>query len=70
MQVFGLPRHIIRNGKAASRIAAQPQDSEAAIRRAMVCRWRQAIADGLTPAQAARAVGKSRATRDCRIFCA
>lgn len=62
MQVFGLPGHVIRNGKAASRIAAQPQDSEAAIRRASVCRWRQAIADGLTAAQAARAVAVPRAT--------
>ena len=62
MQVFGLPGHVIRNAKAASRIAAQPQDSEAAIRRATVCRWRQAMSDGLTADQAARAVGVPRAT--------
>ena len=48
MQVFGLPGHIIRTGKLASRIAAKSQDNEAAIRRAAVVRWRQAMADGLT----------------------
>lgn len=62
MQVFGLPGHIIRNGKVASRIAAQSADNEAAIRRAAVGRWRQAMADGLTAGQAAEAVGVSRAS--------
>lgn len=61
MQVFGLPGHIIRNGKAASRIAAKSSDNEAAIRRAAVARWRQAMADGLTADQAAKAVGAARA---------
>jgi putative transposase len=62
MQVFGLPGHIIRSGKVASRIAAQSSDNEAAIRRATVARWRQAIADGLVVAAAAKAVGAPRAT--------
>jgi transposase InsO family protein len=62
MQVFGLPGHVIRGGRVASRLAAKAAHSEAASRDALVRRWRQAIADGLTAAQAARAVGKSRAT--------
>src|SRR6476469_1215989 len=62
MQVFGLPGHIIRAGKVASRIAAQSLDSEAGIRRCTVARWRQAMADGLTAEQAAKAVGQARAT--------
>lgn len=62
MQVFGLPGHVIRSGKVASRIAAQSSDNEAAIRRATVARWRQAISGGLTGEQAANAVGVPRAT--------
>jgi transposase InsO family protein len=62
MQVFGLPGHIIRNGKVASRIAAKLSDNESAIRRAAVDRWRQAMADGLTADQAAKAVGVPRAS--------
>src|SRR5712691_11442846 len=62
MQVFGLPGQIIRSAKLASRIAAQSPDNEAAIRRAAVARWRQAIADGLTAEKAATAVGVPRAT--------
>jgi putative transposase len=62
MQVFGLPGHIIRNGKIASRIAAQSPDNEAASRRAAVTRWRQAMADGLSAERAAKAVAVSRAT--------
>jgi transposase InsO family protein len=62
MQVFGLPGHIIRTGKLASRIAAQSNKDDAAIRRSTVARWRQAMADGLSADQAARAVGSSRAT--------
>jgi putative transposase len=57
MQVFGLPGHVIRTGKLASRIAAKSQDNEAAIRRAAIARWRQARTDGLTAEQAAKAVG-------------
>lgn len=44
MLVLRLPGHVVRNGKLASRIAAQPQDSEAVIRRTAVDRWWQAIA--------------------------
>jgi len=62
MQVFGLPGHIIRTGKLASRIAAQSPDNEAAIRRATVARWRQAMTDGLSAERAAQAVGVPRAT--------
>jgi putative transposase len=62
MQVFGLPGHIIRAGKLASRIAAQSPDNEAAIRDALVARWRQAMANGLSAGNAAKAVGVPRAT--------
>ena len=62
MQVFGLPRHIIRTGSLASRIAAKSSQHEAAIRHEMVGRWRQAMARGLTARQAAQAVGASRAS--------
>lgn len=63
MQVFGLPRHIIRNGRAASRLLdAKTLDIAAAGRRDAVARWRRAMADGLTAEQAARAVGAPRAT--------
>jgi putative transposase len=63
MQVFGLPSHIIRNGRAASRLlAAKTPDIEAARRRDAVGRWRGAMAAGLSARQAAKAVGVSRAT--------
>jgi hypothetical protein len=62
MQVLGLPRHTIRTGALASRIAAKSPDNEAAIRREVVCRWRQAMRAGLTATQAAQAVGASRAS--------
>src|SRR5947209_5390108 len=62
MQVFGLPGHIIRSGRVASRIAAKSPDNEAAIRETTAMRWRHAIADGLTAEQAANAVGVPRAT--------
>lgn len=62
MQVFGLPRHIIRSGSLASRIAAKSASNEAAMRRELVRRWRQAMEKGLTAAQAADAVGGSRAS--------
>jgi putative transposase len=62
MQVFGLPGHVIRSAALASRIAAQSSSNEAAIRRELVRRWRRAIGEGLTAAQAARAVGASRAS--------
>jgi putative transposase len=64
MQVVGLPGHIIRNARGASRLlAAQTPDIEAARRRdAPLARWRKAMAQGLTGQQAARAVGVPRAT--------
>ena len=63
MQVFGLPRQVIRNGRAASRLlAAKAPDTEAQRRRDAVARWRRAIADGLTTEQAAKAVGVPRST--------
>jgi putative transposase len=62
MQVFGLPRHIIRTGALASRIAAKSSSDEAAIRRELVRRWRGAMARGLTAQEAAQAVGASRAS--------
>ena len=60
MQVIGLPSHVIRNGRAASRLG--DEDIEAARRRDAVARWRQAMADGLPSEQAAHAAGFPRAT--------
>lgn len=63
MQVFGLPGHVIRSGRVASRVLdAETSDLEAARRRDAVARWRRAVADGLTTEQAARAIGVPRAT--------
>ena len=61
MQVRSLPRHVIRNGRAASRLlGAKTPDIEAERRRDAVARWRRAMADGLTAQQAAKAVGVAR----------
>lgn len=63
MQVRGLPRQIIRNGVAASRLlGAKTPDLEAERRRDAVARWRRAVSDGLTAEAAARAVGVPRST--------
>lgn len=63
MQVIGLPGHVIRNARSASRLlAAETPNIGALGRRAAVARWRQAMAQGLTAAQAAAAVGVARAT--------
>jgi transposase InsO family protein len=63
MQVFGLPGHVIRNGRVASRlIDAKTPHIEAAIRRDAVWRWRAAMAKGLAAEDAAKAVGHPRAT--------
>ena len=63
MQVFGLPGHVIRSAKAASRLlAAQTPDIEAERRRGAVARWRAAMAKGFTAADAAQAVGFPRAS--------
>ena len=63
MQVFGLPGHVIRGGRVASRLLdAKTSGIAAAGRRDAVARWRLAIRDGLTGEQAARAVGVPRAS--------
>jgi putative transposase len=62
MQVFGLPGHVIRNGKTASRLlAAKTPDIAARTRCDAVARWRQAMARGLSAADGAQAVGVARA---------
>lgn len=63
MQVFGLPGHVIRNGRAASRlIDAKTPDIAAAVRRDLVARWRGAMAKGLSAEDAAKAVAVPRST--------
>jgi transposase InsO family protein len=63
MQVFGLPGRITRTARTVSRlIDAQAPDTEAAIRRDTVRRWRQAMDNGLCSEQAAQAVGVPRST--------
>src|SRR3954471_18771958 len=63
MRVFGLPGHVIRNGRRASRLlAAETPNIAAARRRDAVARWRAAMRAGLTAEQAAQAVGVPRAT--------
>jgi putative transposase len=63
MQVFGLPRHIIRAARWASRLsAAGARNSEAAIRRDLLQRWDHARSRGLSAEDAAQAIGVSRAT--------
>jgi putative transposase len=65
MQGFGLPRPMIRNAAGGSRRrAAKTPKIEAERRRDAVERWRRAMADGLTAAQAAPAVGAPRSTLD------
>ena len=63
MQVFGLPRHVIRSAGAAScLLGAKTPNIEAQRRRDVVARWRRAMDQGLTAEQAAKAVGTSRAS--------
>ena len=63
MQVFGLPGHVIRGGRAASRLLdAENSTIEAARRREVVARWRQAMTQGLSGEDAAQAVGVPRST--------
>jgi transposase InsO family protein len=63
MQVFGLPGHLIRNGRCASRlIGAETPNIPAAIRRDALARWRRARASGLTADAAADIIGVPRAT--------
>lgn len=63
MQVFGLPGHVTRNGRRASRLLdAETPNIEAERRRDAVARWRGAMRAGLTAEQAAQAIGVPRAT--------
>ena len=62
MQVFGLPRHVIRAGALASRIAATSLSHEATLRLDALRRWTAARRAGLSAQAAASAVGVSRAT--------
>lgn len=62
MQVFCLPRHVIRRGSLASRIAARSSSNEAVLRGAAVGRWREGMQSGLSALAAARIVGVPRAT--------
>jgi hypothetical protein len=58
MQVFGLPGHLIRSARAASRLlAAKTPNIEAERRRDAVARWLAARAGGLSSEAAAAAVG-------------
>jgi len=62
MQVFGLPRHVIRTGRLASRIAARSSSKEAALRGDAVIRWREGMRSGLSALLSARVVGVPRST--------
>ena len=63
MQVYGLPGHIIRNGRAASRLlAAKTPNIVAAERRDAVARWRRGMERGLSASASAELVGIGRAT--------
>ncbi len=62
MQVFGLPRHVIRGWRTASRLNAEPDTKCVAFRRDAVRRWHRARRDGLTAEAAAQAVGEPRST--------
>ena len=55
MQVLGLPGNVIRNSTVATRLLA-PVDRKTLQRRDTVIRWRQAMRNGLSAKQAARAV--------------
>ena len=61
MQVFGLPRHVTRGAALASRLGGKERSDEAHRRDALE-RWRRARSNGLSAADAADAVGVSRAT--------
>ena len=63
MQVFGLPGHLIRSARAASRLLeAKTPHIEAERRRDAVGRWLAARAQGLSSKAAAAAVGVPRST--------
>jgi putative transposase len=62
MQVFGLPRQVIRGAAVASRLSNALPSGSASARRDALDRWRGARGDGLSAEQAARAVGVARTT--------
>ena len=63
MQVIGLPSHVIRNARAASRLlAAKTPNIEADRRRDAVRRWRAGMETGMTAAVSAKIAGESRAS--------
>ena len=63
MQVFGLPGHVTRSARRASRLlAAETPNIEAERRRDALARWHGARRAGLNADQAAQAVGVPRAT--------
>ena len=62
MQVFGLPRSIIRGAAMASRLSNVSPSGSSLERRDAVERWVGARRDGLSAAKAARAVGVARTT--------
>lgn len=61
MQIRSLHRTIYRGARLASRLETQER-SDGVERRDAVVRWRQAVRDGLTVAQAAKAVSRPLAT--------
>ena len=61
MQVLGLPGHVTRNAKIASLILS-PRDPGVIKRQDIVRRWREAMKNGLSATDAARAVDVPRAT--------
>ena len=61
MQVFRLPRHVTRGAALASRLCGEERSDEAH-RRDALKRWHRARDNGLSAADAAAAVGVSRAT--------
>ena len=57
MQVFSLPRQVIRSARAASRLGDGKVDAALESRRDAVRRWRRAMSEGLSALAAADAVG-------------
>ncbi|MCY4195517.1 MAG: hypothetical protein OXD33_01120 [Rhodobacteraceae bacterium] len=61
MHVCGVPGHVIRHAQRV--LSLTPGDAAVRMRQEIVHRGCQAMRDGLTPTDAARAVHVSRATR-------
>lgn len=62
MQVFGLQRAVYQGARWSSRCDAATLDQDVLRRADAVMRWRTAMREGLSAAQAARAVGVARAS--------